>query len=126
MSSLTIHNNNRDGKNQPRQSLPVSISPVNDMLPTTTNKPETMLEIRDVSVSVFNRILRFPRHDVLCGGSDHSRSRAYDQAQLSLPSPVLLHLQGGREGRHQPGLRYILLTGRRKEGAERRADAYFV
>ena len=57
MSSLTIHNNNRDGKNQPRQSLPVSISPVNNMLPTTTNKPETMLEIRDVSVSVFNRIL---------------------------------------------------------------------
>ena len=57
MSSLTIHNNNRDGKNQPRHSLPVSISPVNDMLPTTTNKPETMLEIRDVSVSVFNRIL---------------------------------------------------------------------
>lgn len=57
MSSLTIHNNNRDGKNQPRQSLPVSISPVNNMLPTTFNKPETMLKIRDVSVSVFNRIL---------------------------------------------------------------------
>ena len=57
MSSLTIHSNNRDGKNQPRQSLPVSISPVNNMLPTTTKKPETMLEIRDVSVSVFNRIL---------------------------------------------------------------------
>ena len=35
----------------------MSISPVNNMLPTTTNKPETMLEIRDVSVSVFNRIL---------------------------------------------------------------------
>ena len=72
----------------------------------------TLLTLR----SVFNRILRFHRHDVLCGGSVHSRTLVYDQVQLSLPSSVLLHLQGGRERRHQPGLWYILLTGRREEG----------
>ena len=44
---------------------------------------------------------------------------------MPLPSPVLLHLQGGGEGGHQPGLWDILFSGWREErqhnGGELRA-----